>query len=116
MGLNLEANLVVAVLVSLPVLFGILGLRAARYKVLVVVVATVMWVLMALFFVAVAAAEDVDPLWILALGPLLGSADATLVAPLIGAAVRVSMSSEQAAGRASREACRAARGSPPIHD
>lgn len=87
----MEAIVGVAVLLSIPVLFGAFGFVLRRWKAPVAAALALWTALVVLFLAAVSAADDHDPLWVLALGPLLISAAASITAPLLGAAIRNSM-------------------------
>lgn len=87
----MDAIVSVSVLIAIPLLFGAFGFRLGRWKAPVAAAIALWTALVVLFLAAVAAADDVDPLWVLALGPLLMSAAASVAAPLLGAVIRNSM-------------------------
>ncbi len=84
----MDAAVGISLLVGIPVLFAVLSFRGGRWRP-IVTAAFILWsALIALFFVAVYTAEDLDPLCILALAPLLTSAIATIAASWLGAGVK----------------------------
>ena len=81
----------VALFIGIPVLFGVLGFRGGRWRRLTAA-AVLLWTLLAAsYVVAGLTADDVDPLWIIGLGPILIAGTATAAAPLLGVAVRHSL-------------------------
>ncbi len=98
----MDAAVGISLLVGVPVLFAVLGFRVGRWRP-IVTAALILWIaVIALFFVAVYTAEDLDPVWILALAPLLTSAIATIAASWLGAVVKGSSAriDSKAIGRA----------------